>query len=472
MKTKYLLLLLSVITVFSCQDPDEFLDVIPTGTTIPTTLEDFDLMLQDYAILRSVGTHTRYKDPDVFHSDVTYITIANDPISVNAYNWQYDIFNAEQSDVDYNNYYYYIHVMNQILQDIDQAESGNFNAANRPSLKAQALGQRAMEYFLAVNQYAPHYDPNNPDVPGIPMPLSIDLQAQLGRSTVGEVYNRIKTDLEQAISILPDNMPAINSYANFRPGKASLYALLAEVNLFMGDFDEAVINSDIALSLYDYLYDYNDIDLVNSTNVWSGYTAPASNDWYVGTLNREVLWHRYNFWGFANPHHLYAPKLEALYDKPNDRRWYLFSASSTSGGVDVSPYSLYAYPRSERCIGMSVPRLMLTNAEAKARTNDGPGAITVLNTLLSKRLTVFTPLTHSDDLTTLQTIKNERRKELAGTSINLFDQKRYHVYSDAVLLTYTRTNPQTGETFTLEPGSDGYVINIAESIRNINPNLN
>src|SRR5210317_1710326 len=152
MKTKHILLIFSIITVFSCQDPDEFLDVIPTGTTIPTTLEDFDLLLQDYAILRSVGTHTRYKDPDVFHSDVSYTSIANDAISVNAYNWQYDIFNAELSDSDYENYYYYIHVMNQILQDIDAAEPGNFNAANRGSLKAQALGQRAMEYFLAVNQ--------------------------------------------------------------------------------------------------------------------------------------------------------------------------------------------------------------------------------------------------------------------------------------------------------------------------------
>lgn len=469
MKTIYILIAFLILS--SCQNPDEFLDVVPTGTIIPSTLEDYDKMLQDYAILRSVGTNNRYIDPDVYHSQASFSTISNNSVSVNAYMWKHDIFNATQSDADYNSYYYYIHVMNQILQDIDNASPGNFNPVNRNNLKAEALAQRAMEYFLTVNEYAHHYDPAKPNQSGVAMPLSIDIQALLSKSTVSDVYKQIIKDLDEALSLFSVNYPAINEYANFRPGKASVYALLAEVYLYMGDFEKSKTYSNNALAMYNYLYDYKTINFSNPSSPWLGYTAPASVDWSYGTLNKEIIWHRYIDWSFSSPFHLYSTDLEALYDKTNDRRWYLFATQKSKTGISVAPNNIYIYANSERCNGLSVPRLILTNAEAKVRTNDGNGAITVLNTLLAKRIVNFVPLTHSDNAKTLKLIKDERRKELAGTSLNIFDQKRYHVYKETVP-TYTRTNPNTNETVTLVPGGDGYVVKIAPSVRNLNPNLN
>ena len=469
MKNIYLYFLMALITLSACQNPDEFLDVEPTGVVIPSTLEDYDKMLQDYAILRSVGKNTRFIDPDVFHNDKSFSSIANTDAFVNAYTWQHDIFEPGQADSDYADFYYYIHIMNEIISSVDGADAGNLNESNRNNIKADALAQRAFEYFLVVNEYAHHYDPSNLDEPGVPMPLKVDLQAQLGRSTVGQVYEQILKDINAALGLYDSGYQAINSYANFRPGRASVYALLAEVNLFMGDFDEAVTNSDTALKLYNFLYDYNTINFSNPSNPWSGYNN--NQQFYYGTFNREVIWNRYNYWGFTNPFHLYSPDLEVLYDKANDSRWYLFSNQKSSSGVDVSPYFVYMHASSERNIGLSVPRLMLTNAEAKVRNNDGAGAIKVMNTLLQNRLTNFTPLSYVNDATTLQLIKNERRKELAGTSINVFDQKRYHVYGDPVP-TYTRTNPLSGETFTLAPGDDGYVVEISQAVKDINPKLN
>lgn len=471
MKNLYIYVFSILFIVSSCQSTDDFLDVIPTGSTIPTTLEDYDKLLADYAILRSVAINIRHMDPDVYHTQPSFATISNSSKDVNAYTWQHQLFNNDENDQDYNNYYYYIHVMNQILQDVDDADTGAFPAENRNIVKAEALAQRAFEYFLAVNQYAQHYDPANPDAPGVPMPLKIDLQAQLSRSTTSQVYEQILKDLNAALNLLPENYQVINFYGNYRPGRASVLALLAEVHLFMGDFEEAKTYSNQALALYDFLYDYKDVDFANTSNPWSGYAQPIRDQWYNGTLNQEVMWHRYNFWSFNNPIHLYSPELEALYDKNNDRRWYLFATQTSSSGVNVSPNFIFMYPNSERCIGMSVPRLMLTNAEAKARTNDGSGAIAVINELLVNRISNFTPYTYTTDAAALQLVKQERRKELAATSINLFDQKRYHVYGENVP-TFTRTNPDTGETFTLEPGSEGYYMDIAPSIKNINPNLN
>jgi|GEM_PF-1513005 len=470
MKKLYIYLVSILLTISSCQSTDDFLDVVPTGTTIPTTLEDHDKLLADYAILRSVALNIRHMDPDVYHTEPSFATIANRPVDVNAYTWQHQLFNNDGSDQDYNNYYYYIHVMNQILQDVDDAQPGGLPSEERNRIKAEAYAQRAFEYFLAINQYAGHFDASNPEQPGVPMPLEINLQAQLAKTSVVDVYTQILSDLTNALELLPEDYQAINSFANYRPGRASVLALLAEVHLFMGDFEAAKTYSNQALALYDFLYDYKEVDFNNPSNVWSGYAQPIRDQWYVGTLNQEVIWHRYNYWSFNNPIHLFSPSLEALYDKENNSRWYLFATQTSSSGVDVSPNFIFMYPSSERSIGMSVPRLMLTNAEAKARTNEGQNAIAIINELLANRISNFTPYTYTNDAAALELIKAERRKELVGTSINLFDQKRYHVYGDQVP-TFTRTNPNTGEIFTLEPGSEGYYMDIAPSIKNLNPNL-
>ncbi|WP_067149775.1 RagB/SusD family nutrient uptake outer membrane protein [Pseudotamlana agarivorans] len=467
MRTYIYYLLLPLLVLASCQSPDDFLDVEPTGFIIPSTLEDYDKLLMDYAILRAVGTNVRYMDPDVYHNSASFSTISGYTPSVNAYTWQYDLFDPATTDLDYNNFYYYIHVMNYVLSDVDNADTGNFSESKRNTLKAEALAQRAYEYFLTVNEYAHHYDPANTDLPGVAMPLTVDLQAHTPRSSVVQVYDQIIEDLNSALSLVDNSFPAVNSYANFKPGRASIYALLAEIYLYKGDFDQALSYSNSALALYDYIEDYNTVDFVDPSNKWSGYDNP---DWAVNTLNKEVLWNRYIEWGFSNPFQLYSPDLTALYDKSNDRRWYLFSTQESNAGVDVAPDYIYVYSRAYRCNGLTVPRLLLTNAEAKVRTGDGAGAVSNLNKLLEKRLATFTPLTHNDDATTLKLVKDERRKELAGSSLNLFDQKRYHVYGD-VVPTYTRVNPVTNETFTLSPGDDGYVVNIAPAVRDQNPNL-
>ncbi|QTD36909.1 RagB/SusD family nutrient uptake outer membrane protein [Polaribacter batillariae] len=459
---------LFAILMFSCESPDDFLDVIPTDKVIPTTVEDFDKLMNNPLISRSRQENISFMDPDVFMSEVSFGSITGDNVNINAYTWQSELYNITENDPDYNETYQFIHISNQVLADIDEASLGVFNENNRQNIKAEAYAQRAMEYFLAVTEYAPAYNPENTTTPAIPMPLKVDLQALLSKSSIGEVYNQIIADLNRSLDLFSIDYPAINETANFRPGVASIYALLAEVYLFMGDFEQSKINSNKALDLYNYLYDWNEIDFIDPSNPWQGYNI---NDFQFSTLNKSVIWNRGHRSDYQNPFQLYHPDLEALYDKDNDRRWYLRSTQTSFGDQDVSPYYIYLFSRSETNVGLTTSRLLLTNAEAKARTNDGTGAIAALNTLLEKRISNFTPLTHVDNPTTLLTIKNERRKELHGTALNVFDQKRYRIYGDNVP-TYTRTNPETGETFTLEPGGNGYRVNIPAKVRELNPNLN
>ncbi|WP_224488092.1 RagB/SusD family nutrient uptake outer membrane protein [Robertkochia flava] len=465
---KYYYLLLFIAVLFSCEKPDDFLDVKPTGRVIPTTLEDFDNLLNGIDMMFSRNIHMRYMDPDVYMNEASYASISGNSINENAYNWNSDLTLPDQANSDYNESYQFIHMMNFVLSEIDEAETGTFNPADRTDLKAEAHAQRAMELFLAVTEFAPAYSPENRETLAIAMPLEVDISKFYSKRTLGEVYDQILLDLNSSLELLSPGYPAYNKVGNFRPGKASIYALLAEVHLHMGNFEEAREFSDRALNLYSFLYDWNDIDFTNPEDPWAGYNTGVYDQ---VDASEETLWNRSYIWSYANPWQLYHPDLANLYDQDNDRRWYLRATQVSPGGVDVSPDHVFMFPRAYTQHGLTTPRLILTNAEAKARTGDGAGAIAVLNTLLENRISNFTPLTHSDDATTLQIIKNERRKELVGTALNLLDLKRYHAYGEAIP-TFSRTNPVSGATVTLEPGDEDYYVKIPAQVRNLNPNLN
>ena len=454
---------MSVALLGACTDPDEFLDVKPTGTLIPQTVEDFDKLLESFRTSYETGTNMTYMDPDVYMPDQQYANMWVNKWK-RQYEWADAQYTAEEDDQDWINRYKMIHVYNLIIDQVNEAPLGGRSEADRKRVYGEAYAQRALDYFLLVNEYGAHISASNMDEPGVPMPLTIDLAAQLPRSTVGEVYAQILSDLDQAEILLAD-APIYNANANFRPGKAAMKALHAITNLYAGNFEEAKNYSNQALALYDFVYDFTTIANKDDGDAWSGLDM---FDFDYSTDAKSVLWNRYHRWTFYDPSQLYSPELAALFDQTNDQRFVLFSSSHTYYGEDVSPNFAYARFYAENQAGITVPMLILVNAEAKARTGDGPGAMTALNKLLVNRINNFTPLVHVDNATTLQTVKNERRKELMATGNNFIDQKRYHAYGESVP-TYTRII--NGVTFTLEPGSSKYIVPISEKIKSFNPNL-
>ncbi|MCD6544128.1 MAG: RagB/SusD family nutrient uptake outer membrane protein [Flavobacteriaceae bacterium] len=463
---KQILILLVIATAFlsACTDPDEFLDVKPTGTLIPQTVEDFDKLLEAPATSYTTWYNMTYMDPDTWMPGKNYQDMYQNKWK-RQYEWAEDHLTAEEDDSDWINRYTMIHVYNLVIDEVDGAALGKRTESDRKRVKGEAYAQRALDFFILVNEYGAHISSSTQDAPGIPMPLTIDLAAQLPRSTVGEVYEQILSDLDQAEIFLAD-APIYNEKANFRPGKAAMKALHALANLYVGNFEEAKKYSNEALDLYDFVYDFTTISNKTEGDAWSGLDM---YDFDYSTDAKSVLWNRYHRWTYYDPAQLYHPDLIALFDQSNDQRFILFSSNHTYYGDDVSPNFAYARYFAESQSGITVPNLILVNAEAKARTGDGPGAMEALNKLLVKRLINFTPLVHTDAATTLQTVKNERRKELMATGNNLIDLKRYHAYGETVP-TFTRTLPD-GQVFTLEPGSSKYIVPISKKIKSFNPNL-
>ncbi|MGJ5642613.1 RagB/SusD family nutrient uptake outer membrane protein [Formosa sp. S-31] len=467
MKYKILIYTLFVGILSAC-NPDEFLDVYPTGSTIPTTVEDFDKLLENPDVAADeTARNLTFMDPDVSLPNAFYDGY-NSVIQFQ-YVWDAQPYNdVSYTDSDWNDRYSKIMTFNTILQDVDGADLGNRLETDRARVKGEALAQRAYELFSLVTEYGAAYSANNTDAPGIPMPLEVDLTAQLSRKSVGEVYAQIEKDLDAAENLLQNNNP-INTGANFRPGMASIYGLQALVALTKGDFGKANTYADRALNLYHFLYDYTGITNNTEGNAWSG--LPITNLDY-STTTENVVWNREHRDDYQVINVFYGEPLLQLFDQENDQRFILFHSTESYTGVSVSPSIVYASYRRTVQAGLTTPDLYLISAEAKVRTGDRAGALSRLNTLLENRILNFTPYTadsFSDDAAVLELVKAERRKEFMASGKNFLDQKRYVAYGDNVPTFERNVN---GNIFTLEPDQESYMVPISLNIQSLNPNLN
>ncbi len=465
MKKTIFILLISVLLA-SC-DTDSFLDVKPTGKLIPETVADFDKLLENPSNQYYAYRNTFYMDPDVElgpNGDQRLWSLS----MKRQYEWAEHIFNEDENDYDWNYNYQYIYIHNMILGEIDDAPLGTASEGDRVRIKAEALAMRAMNLYILVNEYAAHYDANNLDAPGVPMPLEINLQAQLPRTPIGEIYTQIEGDLETAASVLMEKRPGRNDHANFRPGYASILGLQAEIALRKGEFAKAAQKADAALAQYSFLYDMTTWTHKYEGNPWGGIEGDNGNDLRYQTANKETIWNKSSMFIYGNPGVYWNMELEDMMDQVNDMRYVLFSSKIDYYGTDISPYTSYATYYQYRSGGITVPKLYLISAEGKARTGDGAGALAMLDILRNKRIKNNTPLTFVDNASALQTVKNERRKELVFTCNNFQDLKRYHSYGD-IIPTYTRTI--NDQVHTLAPGSDKYIVPIPRKIIKFNPNL-
>src|SRR5690625_1639109 len=148
--------------------------------------------------------------------------------------------NAEEAGLNdgntYQDIYSVIAIANSLIEGIPE---GVLTEEETNQYRAEALVIRAyaMHYLVRVLGYEPGMAPNDfelgiiirTDVVASPEDVEV-----LPRNTVPEVYTQIKSDLNEAIPLLPD---AIGSF-NF-VNKAFAQGLLARVHLYEGDYANA-----------------------------------------------------------------------------------------------------------------------------------------------------------------------------------------------------------------------------------------
>jgi len=455
---KYKILLpLFVLLLASCND---FLDVKPKGVVTPTTVDDY------YALLSSPLEMTRMSSNQLYFSDDIYLpeqfrasanSYPNGKASVRAYDFEDYLYDSNEEDPDWTIAYRTIYICNTILTGL---ETNTEPASSKKNIvKGEALVHRAYTYLTLVNEYANNYCSTSSTDLGVPMPLKPDINAQLARSTVKEVYDQIEKDLLESIAYLPDN-----SDYSYRPKKASAYGVLARMYLFMGNWEKAYEYSNMAYKTDNYIYDFNTYSWANPSNhaasVINGY--PSSS-----TGKKDIVLHKYlrsvmsYFFVF-----LFSTDLVNQYDNGDLR--FEFGSSPSDYSLIVLPNpgildtkAVYDYNHA----GITSAELLLIRAEALARLSKTQEAINDLNSLRKKRIKTsdYKDLTATTPSKALDLVLKERRVELAFGGMRLFDIKRLNVDGRNISIKHGNN--------ILAPGDPKFVLPIPSKVISLNPNI-
>lgn len=367
------------------------------------------------------------------------------------YIWGSAYYNTDQSDVTWDQLYNSIYNANLVIDGVMSSEEGT--EAQKTSTLAEAKVQRAYIYLTLVNLYARPYAASTAATdPGLPLLLSPDLFTSLKRVPVQAVYDQIIKDLKEAIPALP-NSPANNVH----PAKAAGYATLARTYLYMGRFSEAAENAALALSFQSSILDLN-------TYAGGATTFPRRLN------NVEVILAKQA----AMPGFLNLPLSTELLNKfqTNDLRYELYTRPGTTFQPNFTgrgSYRANLFAGDNITTGITVPEMMLTQAEGLARTGQPTAAINIVNELRKKRFRPadYADLSASNAEEALRIVLDERQRELFGTGLRWYDQRRLSLEPG---LAETETRIFKGNTYTLIPGNR-YVYPIPPKNIDLNPEL-
>lgn len=443
-------LFLSAIFLTGCKK--EWLDAkSDKSLVVPSTLSDFQAIL-DYADIMngrgaSSGTSGVIPALGEIGADNYYINSSywesSTEIDRNAYIWKKDIFNGMPSN-DWNFPYRVVYYANTALDGLNKIERTNNNAAQWDNIRGSALFFRAHMFYQIAQVFAPPYDSATaPQLAGIPLKLSSDINEKPGRADLEASYFRIITDLKDATTLLPQT-----AILKTRPSRAAAFALLARAYLSMGNYSPALDYADSCLSIYSTLIDYRDYSATAS------YPFPLYND--------ETIF----FSSLVGGHTIISStarckvdtSLYRSYDNHDLRKTLFFKFNSSSDitykGSYVGSSLLFG--------GIATDEVYLIKAECLARLGKTQEALKYLNILLEKRWdSSFASIQGGDSDSVLKIILDERRKELPFRALRWTDLRRLNknTQTETALQRYIEN-----QTYQLLPNSNLYTYPIPDNV--------
>ena len=451
---KYFLILF-VVGITACSK-NKFLDASPNPSlVVPATLTDYQAILDND--LNMNGEYSNGIVPELGETGADNYFLTQDnynddflPLYQRCYTWQQDVFYGEQIN-DWNIPYQSIYYTNIVLDGLKNisVDADNRDAYN--NTKGSALFYRAHLFYQLAQIFAVPYNKDSAALlPGIPLRLTSSLTEKLNRATLEETYDTILADLKTASGLLPQQP----LYAT-RPSKPACYGLLARTYLAMKNYDSAYVYANACFQLQNNLIDYN--------------TADQSQEYPFSYFNDEDIFQCEMIIAPdvipVNPYLCFVDT--SLYNSyaANDLRKLLFFKPSGNYYYFTGSYSgafqLYA--------GIATDEIYLIRAECEARKNNLQAALNDLNTLLIKRYSTgtFIPYTLVNTPDMLDTILNERRKELCFRGLRWTDLRRLNSEGKNIFLERDINNQQ----YFLLPNDKKYVYPIPQPVISFNPGM-
>lgn len=439
---------------------NDYLDIKPKGEKIPTTVSDYETLLNYESVQKVSDTYPAYLTDDVFLPDVAEGTATPGLNSVdqsirNLYLFKKEVFGDAQDDgfwfASYNRIYYY----NTVIDNIMNADGSD--EQQKLSIRAEALISRALEYLYLVNGYAKYYDVRTAESdPGVSLILDEDISKKnLVRASVKDVYAQIQSDLQTALP----NLPMQAKGNAFRASKAAGYGVLAKMYLYMGNYAEALKAANAVLEMNNSLLDLKKYAVVKAQSSIGRTNVPQDID------NPENIYIKFAPYVYGLSSKVFgSDELISLFSEDDMRLQVYFTKNFRN--IPTDKYVWAPYLRAN--LAVSSPEIYLIAAECEAREGSIERAIALINKLRDNRIKNNTDIVATDRNDALQKVLEERRRELAMSGmVRYIDLKRLNQESQfAKTVTHV-----TGEgTFSLEPNSPLYVLPIPAKVMRFNKN--
>ena len=217
---------------------------------------------------------------------------------INSYKdiWIWNDISPDESTSTFNwrRYYQVIYEANYTLESRNNITEGSAKEVDQ--LIGESYMLRAYMHFLLVNLFGEPYtavaDPYS--VKAIPLKLNTESEDVLPRNTLGEVFDQIISDLDNAERYM--NIEQWQTGLHYRFNTVSVDALRSRVYLYMGKWEESLVASRRVLEKRNELSDLSS-ELPNDFNsaeiiVALEQTMTAAY-FRAGKVNTE-LWRSYN----------------------------------------------------------------------------------------------------------------------------------------------------------------------------------
>ncbi|WP_320019186.1 RagB/SusD family nutrient uptake outer membrane protein [Labilibaculum manganireducens] len=433
---------------------DNYLDVLPKGEKIPTSLADYEAFIRnEYNHLNDAAQAINllndvYKRP----SDLSYISLT----SIN-YNWLGNEDRIIQNNSDEAAYYYSyeaISYWNLIINNVPDATEAS--DAEKLELIAQAKVLRAMNYFHLTNYYSEQYDEASAATKlSVPLITSAEMGAPSEQISIAKMYEFILTDLTDAIANLP-----IESATLLHPNLACGYAMLARVYLQMGDYDSALKYAQNALDQNNQLFNWKEYYAENKEQI------EKEGDWSTSypskTMNSpENYIFRYGSSTYKNSGqsgtNAALTIVRAAQFEDGDARF-----ASKWKKKYQAPDSIYIGIRSDKfnAGGITTPEMYYIKAECLARKGGQANldeAMLSLNTVRKTRIfgDKYADLTASSTAEAIAYIRKDKANEYVQTAIPFWDMRRFN---KDVNYAQTLTKVFNNQSLELSPDSHMWIM--------------
>lgn len=447
-KLIYILVILSAIG-FSC---DDYLDFQPKTLLTPeaalNSQEDVVLALNGvYSSLQKAGYFgTEFiviadaaTDNGVWPADRESAGTGSDRLP---YAYSLDLNSNNTANEFWTDGYFTIASVNNIL---DRLEAVEFDDDFESRVKAECLAIRAMTHFDLTRIFAQDYNfTSDHSHYAVPYQYESLPGSDPGRNTMAEVMQNAMEDIDEAVSLLNEvDGSEINNYRSgndiFFLNYYSALGIRARIEFYMGNYEDALTDSDVILDGPYTLSEYTTVEQVPPAfldpatflDEWFR-LAPIVEDEAIFQLetdeddgdfaNRSLI--DIYLANDGNAAHGASSDLLALYE-PGDLRnyWYVDEPATPAPDRHVYKYpgSLGINADAHAIPVMRLSEFVLMSAECEARIGSEVRAQSLLNSITARAM-ASEIVSSGNQL--IEDIITERRKELAFEGHRLFDLKR------------------------------------------------